>query len=218
MITSTTSNTPIACYYGGPEESTPGVSEIEIDGVVQPTTKNEYLFETTGEHVVKYTLTDTTAIPGYCFASCYNIVNMTIPNSVTSIGNCAFIACSSLTNITIPDSVTSIGNSAFMNCSSLASMTIGSGVTSISERNFKNCSSLTSVIIPDNITSIMSYAFEDCSGLTSITTLAVTPPTLNTIPFYNTNNCPIYVPAASVDAYKAAWTYYSSRIQAIPTA
>jgi hypothetical protein len=36
--------------------------------------------------------------------------------------------------------------------------------------------------------------------------------------FYNTNNCPIYVPSASVNAYKSAsgWSTYASRIQAIP--
>jgi len=36
--------------------------------------------------------------------------------------------------------------------------------------------------------------------------------------FYATNNCPIYVPAASVNAYKTAtnWKSYASRIQAIP--
>jgi len=34
----------------------------------------------------------------------------------------------------------------------------------------------------------------------------------------NTNNCPIYVPSASVNAYKTAtnWSTYASRIQAIP--
>jgi hypothetical protein len=37
--------------------------------------------------------------------------------------------------------------------------------------------------------------------------------------FNNTNNCPIYVPAESVNAYKAAsvWSNYASRIYAIPT-
>jgi hypothetical protein len=37
--------------------------------------------------------------------------------------------------------------------------------------------------------------------------------------FQDTNNCPIYVPAESVDAYKAAarhWNDYADRIQAIP--
>jgi hypothetical protein len=40
----------------------------------------------------------------------------------------------------------------------------------------------------------------------------------NSNAFDNTNNCPIYVPSASVEAYKAAtnWSSLSSRIQAIP--
>ena len=240
-VTSTSSPTKITGYNTYTLiVTTDYFSEIEIDGVVQPSVVRSYTFETTGEHTVKYTLVDPTTIDDSAFYDCKELVEITIPNSVTSISNGAFYgcsgltsitipsgvttigrgsfqACSGLTSVTIPNSVTSIDNSAFMNCSSLASVTIGSGVTSIGERTFKNCSSLTSIIIPDNITSIMSYAFEDCSGLTSITTLAATPPTLNTSPFYNTNNCPIYVPAASVEAYKAAWTNYTSRIQAIPT-
>ena len=37
--------------------------------------------------------------------------------------------------------------------------------------------------------------------------------------FNDTNDCPIYVPSESVEAYKAAtnWSYYASRIQAIST-
>jgi len=37
--------------------------------------------------------------------------------------------------------------------------------------------------------------------------------------FNDTNNCPIYVPSESVEAYKSAsgWSNYASRIQPIPT-
>ena len=61
--------------------------------------------------------------------------------------------------------------------------------------------------------------FKGCSGLESSTILATTPPTMGDFNiFSNTNNCPIYVPTASVDTYKAAsgWSTYESRIQAIP--
>jgi hypothetical protein len=56
--------------------------------------------------------------------------------------------------------------------------------------------------------------------LTSITCNATTPPTLeDAFAFENTDNCPIYVPAESVDTYKAAsgWSTYADRIQPIPT-
>jgi hypothetical protein len=54
--------------------------------------------------------------------------------------------------------------------------------------------------------------------MTSITVNATTPPVLGANVFDGTNDCPIYVPASSVNAYKAAssWRYYASRIQAIP--
>ena len=44
------------------------------------------------------------------------IVELLIPNSVTSINNYAFNNCSSITSVTIPNSVTSIGFSAFSGC------------------------------------------------------------------------------------------------------
>ena len=109
--------------------------------------------------------------------------------------------------------------STFNACSSLTSINIPSGVTTIGNNAFYVCASLTSVTIPDSVTSIDNYAFRSCDSLTSITVKATTPPTLgNSNVFLNTNDCPIYVPAASVDTYKAAnnWSTYASRIQAIP--
>ncbi len=53
-----------------------------------------------------------------------NILQINIPNSVTSIGSSAFRNCSSLTSITVPNSVASIGSSAFLGCSNLISITL----------------------------------------------------------------------------------------------
>lgn len=128
----------------------------------------------------------------------------------------------SLTEVTAEmlDGVTKINNSAFSHCDSLASITISSSVTSISSYAFDYCISLTSIIIPSNVTSIGTSALRNCSLLTSVTVEAATPPTLGTTVFQGTHaNLVIYVPAGSVDTYKAAsgWSDYALRIQAIPS-
>lgn len=98
----------------------------------------------------------------------------------------------------------------------LVSVEIGDCVTSIGDYAFVFCSSLTNITIPDIVTSIGEAAFFECAGLTSITIEATTPPTIGAHAFDNTNNCPIYVPAASLSAYQSAWDEYDAdRIQAI---
>ncbi len=145
--------------------------------------------------------------------------SISIPDGVTSIGDFAFSFCKGLTSITIPESLTSIGPGAFFRCKGLTSITIPSSVTSIGDSAFSGCTGLTSITIPESLTSIGPGAFSRCTGLTSITVLPVTPPAGEYNMFVDTNNCPIYVPAASVDAYKSAqfWSNYANRIQAIPS-
>ena len=147
-----------------------------------------------------------------------SISAITIPSGVTSIGNYVFDSCSNLSSVTIPNSVTSIGNSAFYECYNLTSVTIPNSVISIYNFVFYGCRSLTSVIIPDSVTNIGIQAFYGCRSLTSITVNTITPPTLGSNAFVNTNDCPIYVPSESVETFKTAseWSTYASRIQAIP--
>jgi len=158
-----------------------------------------------------------TSIDEYAFNECSSLASIAIPNSVTSIGGSAFESCYGLTEINIPDSVTSINDWTFGNCYALASVTIGTGVTSIGQQSFYRCSGLTEVTIPDSVTSIGLAAFRDCTSLTSITINAITPPAISSNALTNTNDCPIYVPCDSIDAYKSApvWNNYSSRIQGI---
>ena len=147
-----------------------------------------------------------TTIGSSAFSGCSSLTSLTIPNSVTDIGSSAFSGCSSLTSVTIGSSVTTIGSGAFFSCSSLTSVTIGNSVTEIGYYAFSGCSSLTSVTIPNSVTTIGYYAFSGCKNVKQITSEAVTPPSCFDYTFngVNTNECKLFVPKNSVDAYKKA--------------
>ncbi len=114
-------------------------------------------------------------------AGCKNTV---IPNSVTSIGENAFFGCEGLTAISIPESVIIIGGFAFDGC-------IG----------------LTSITIPNSVTSINGHAFDNCESLTSVISKREKPFKLRPGVFTASNNCVLYVPKGTRDAYIAAgWT------------
>ena len=141
-----------------------------------------------------------------------------IPEGVTTLAYEAFYTYTLMTSVTLPSSLTSIGDSAFDGCTSLASIEFPSSLSVIGEVAFRNCP-FTSVDIPATITNIKRYAFNNCRSLTSVTVRATTPPTLGESAFYGTPaNMVIYVPAESVETYKAAnnWSTYASQIQAIP--
>lgn len=61
---------------------------------------------------------DVTKIGDYAFSGCKNLVEIKLPDSVTSIGHWCFRK-SSLKSIVIPDSVTEIGDAAFWECRAL---------------------------------------------------------------------------------------------------
>ena len=173
-------------------------------------------------------------IANEAFLNCGSLKKIELPHNITSIGKAAFYWCDKLTSVTIPDSVTSIGEWAFFNCSSLTSFygkfasednrclivdgkliafapaglieyTIPDSVTKIGEIAFYYCTSLTSVTIPDSVTSIGKWAFAVCSSLTSVYCKPTTPPAGGSCMFYsNDSGREIYVPAASVEAYKLA--------------
>lgn len=153
------------------------------------------------------------------FAACESLLEVNIPSGVTSLGNFAFEQCHVLSSITIPNGVTEIPYAAFSQCSGLTSVSLPSNLETLGNSAFMLCVGMTSFNIPASITTIDQYAFMACTSLTGITINATTPPTLvNKNAFMTTNDCPIYVPANSVDAYKAAenWSELADRIQAIP--
>ena len=152
-------------------------------------------------NIIRYTSTDGNVVVPYVIDFGAPLISntytdkglMVFKSNVTSIGVSAFRGCTSLTGIEIPNSVTSIGDGAFY-----------------------HCTSLTSIVIPNSVTSIGNYAFSNCSRLTSVYIKATTPPILGNYVFNsNASGRKIYVPRASLDAYKTAngWSNYSSAIE-----
>lgn len=178
--------------------------------------------------------TQVKSIANNAFASCSALTTINISN-VTSIGYRVFIDCKVLTgdfemlNLTggigvnafqntkiksfIAPNMTTIGNYAFSGCKDLERIDI-SGATTIGNFAFNGCSLLRSADI-SNATFVDYYAFYGCSSMQSIVCRADTPPQVHSNAFASSNNCPIYVPDASVDAYKTAtgWSSYAARIK-----
>lgn len=90
--------------------------------------------------------------------------------------------------------------------------------TSIPGETFKSVPFMETVTIGSTVTNIGYQAFFSCTSMSEMTCLATTPPTLGLNALYwIPSTSPIFVPAASVNAYKAAsgWSDRASYIEAI---
>lgn len=140
---------------------------------------------------------------------------ITFDIDVTKIGNNAFKnndLTDRMTSIILPESVLSIGEYAFYQCFSLRNIIIPDNVTSIGMSAFGSCQAATSVTIGADVTSIASSAFYNCYEIKEVVCKSATPPTIaDKYVFSGTEIAKVVVPAASVDAYKAAqfWSNYN---------
>ena len=142
----------------------------------------------------QYTKNDT--LGNWTFAWCKSLTTVIIPTSIAAIGRGTFYYCSNLATIDIPSNVTEIGSSAFVNCSSLKSMNIPSSVKSIGGSAFYGCTELTSIYMYSTefltIGFIGEDAFKGC----------------------NANNCTVYVPKGTLDAYsKSKFNYFKNIVE-----
>ena len=173
-----------------------------------------------------------TSFNAYAFPGCYELSEVTIPNSVSYIAEHAFESCSSLRYITfpigmvycygswnctslmsvgVPNGVTSV--LGFLGNCALVSITIPDGTTMIGPDAFQKCYSLESIIIPASVKSIGDYAFHSCLSMAEYHLLPVTPPTLSSTHVFDEipADCIIYVPKGSLETYQTAtnWATYA---------
>lgn len=138
-----------------------------------------------------------------------------INRSGLTLGNEMFLSATALLSADISN-WTSLPYALFRGCTSLASADV-SGAETTATYTFCECPSLRSVNFGSNITSLGNDLFNGCTTI-DITIRAVTPPsTGGRLTNASGFNPTIYVPAASVEDYKAAavWSNYAERITAI---
>ncbi len=161
--------------------------------------------------------TSVDTIDAFAFSYC-PLSEVSIPNSVTYIGASAFENCDELTTLIIGNSVENIGPVAFHSCEELVSVTFGDAVTTIGSNAFCGCEKLTEILLPSSIRFIDTRAFDGYFTLpNSITCMAINPPSLGEDVFGDRWIEAIYVPTASVNAYKTAdgWRDYADVIVGI---
>ena len=156
------------------------------------------------------------------FYNCADLEYVDLPTTITFIGAGTFYGNSKLViDISLPNLET-LGQCAFT----------GSGITKVLDLGkitrledgqgyyqgvFNSCVNLEVVILPDTMSYIGRQAFADNAKLKALICKSIAPCEVYGGMLDDSNNAIIYVPDASVEAYKTAtnWSSYASRIKGI---
>jgi hypothetical protein len=165
--------------------------------------------------LVKTLGTATSGVAGV-FMSCYNLASVVLSPDLETIGAGAFYGDENLVieDLNCPKLKNMYGLSFFQ--TKIKKVSNLGEITKIAGQTFFGCKSLASVRIPSTVTSIEGESFNVCNSLAEVIVEAVAPPTLGSNVFNGTpSTMTIYVPDASVEAYKTAsnWSTYTDRIE-----
>lgn len=116
------------------------------------------------EKIGQYTVV---AIADNAFAE-YDIISVSLPETIEKIGEGAFSYCIYLESINIPPKVTVIEENTFTYCASLKSIELPEGITRINESAFMHCVSISNIVFPSTLTYIGVGAFLGCHSLSEL--------------------------------------------------
>lgn len=91
----------------------------------------------------------TLIIADQSFHACYELREITVPDTVTLIGYAAFCLCRSLQNISFPNSIMYIGDNAFYGCDSLRYIFLPKFINYFGSNAFVMCNSPLIIIPPE---------------------------------------------------------------------
>ena len=152
-----------------------------------------------------------------CFRENMNLKRVVFAPGLIVLGDSSLHHNEGLQEVLLPDTCISIEKDALSHAYSLETVELPPYLESLGQSAFLYCTALRGIVLPSTIKSIGIYAFENDVKLESVTCLAPIPPKGGEEMFDNTSECPICVPAASVEAYRSApiWRNYAHRIRAI---
>lgn len=178
-------------------------------------------------------------IGGYAFSHCYNAFenntlvlpkklqtismfafeyckmhNIIWPEDLKTVDRAAFYSCD-LEEVTIPGNILDLGSSCFIENRLLTKVTLLEGITNIKDGTFVGCTKLRTIYLPSTINSINDNSLTECYSLKDVY-IKVSPFDLspNTFKDCDRNLLSIWVPRASVEAYKEKWSAYKDNIKA----
>ena len=147
------------------------------------------------------------------FHRCESLKWIHLSDSLTSMGTCVLAYCPLLTECEIPGGVTTIWN-AIAQCTGLKKLKIGNkdsapGVTLIKNCGIVDCEQIEYLELGANIDSLESHGLVDLNNLKVLICWAVVPPRCDGYwhsfsPTSIFNSVPLYVPKASLEAYRSA--------------
>lgn len=154
------------------------------------------------------------------------VVNLTIPDTITTINNYAFMHCTSLIGVTISDQVTSIGLNAFKGCINLAEIKVNSANSNycsvdgvlfskdmIQLVQYPAAKTDTAYVISDGVCSISDSAFWFSTNLTNIT-IPDSVTSIEKCAFYNCANLTSITFEGTMDQWSAVvlGTFWNDKV------
>ncbi|ELP95359.1 hypothetical protein EIN_412180 [Entamoeba invadens IP1] len=106
-----------------------------------------------------------TSLGKYCLYNCYNLIAVSLPETLRNIDEKCFKNCTALRHINIPFNLKILRKSVFASCCSLSGVSLSNNVKEIGQRCFEKCTSISHFDFPNNLTSLGRMSFNSCCNL-----------------------------------------------------
>ena len=120
-----------------------------------------------GTGLVEVVIPDSvTSLGAMAFYNCQDLQSITFGSSIQEISDHMFYGNESLQNVVVKGTLNTIGEAAFQGCVRLETVDLH-GVIEIGKSAFRGCSALKEIALPDTLTTIGDYAFRGCVSVKS---------------------------------------------------